>query len=138
MLIDEVETIWSAIDERDDWAPLHDKIKAIRRMGVTAAFLTPGRLATLNPESLPGLVSLACGGESFPGELAARWAPGRRLLNCYGPTETTVYTSVFQCAVGMAGDPSIGRPISGAQIYLLDRSGSGEIVPAGSPVVTVG
>jgi len=33
MLIDEVETIWSAIDERDDWAPLHDKIAAIRRMG---------------------------------------------------------------------------------------------------------
>jgi len=33
MLIDEVETLWSAIDERDDWAPLHDKVAAIRRMG---------------------------------------------------------------------------------------------------------
>jgi len=33
MLIDEVETLWSAIDERDDWAPLHDKIARIRRMG---------------------------------------------------------------------------------------------------------
>lgn len=33
MLIDEVETIWSAIDERDDWQPLHDKIARIRRMG---------------------------------------------------------------------------------------------------------
>lgn len=33
MLIDEVEAIWSAIDERDDWAPLHDKIAALRRMG---------------------------------------------------------------------------------------------------------
>lgn len=33
MLIDEVETIWSAIDERNDWAPFHDKIEAIRRMG---------------------------------------------------------------------------------------------------------
>ena len=33
MLIDEVETIWSAIDERDDWQPLHDKIAAVRRMG---------------------------------------------------------------------------------------------------------
>ncbi len=33
MLIDEVETIWSAIDQRDDWQPLHDKIKAIRRCG---------------------------------------------------------------------------------------------------------
>ena len=33
MLIDEVETIWSAIDERDDWAPLHAKVAAIRDMG---------------------------------------------------------------------------------------------------------
>jgi uncharacterized protein YdiU (UPF0061 family) len=33
MLIDEVETLWSHIDARDDWAPLHAKIAAIREMG---------------------------------------------------------------------------------------------------------
>ncbi|ATE64486.1 protein adenylyltransferase SelO family protein [Rhizorhabdus dicambivorans] len=33
MLIDEVEAIWSAIDEHDDWGPLHAKVDAIRRMG---------------------------------------------------------------------------------------------------------
>ena len=33
MLIEEVEAIWSAIAENDDWAPLHAKIAAIRRMG---------------------------------------------------------------------------------------------------------
>jgi len=33
MFIEEVEAIWSAIDERDDWQPLEDKIAAIRRMG---------------------------------------------------------------------------------------------------------
>jgi len=33
MLIDEVEAIWAAIAERDDWAPLHAKLAAIRRMG---------------------------------------------------------------------------------------------------------
>ena len=33
MHIDEVETIWSAIDKADDWAPLHEKVAAIRRMG---------------------------------------------------------------------------------------------------------
>jgi uncharacterized protein YdiU (UPF0061 family) len=33
MLIDEVEAIWSAIAERDDWQPLADKIAAVRRMG---------------------------------------------------------------------------------------------------------
>jgi uncharacterized protein YdiU (UPF0061 family) len=33
MLIDEVEAIWSAIAERDEWQPLADKIAAVRRMG---------------------------------------------------------------------------------------------------------
>ncbi len=33
MHIDEVENIWSAIDERDDWTDFYGKINAIRRMG---------------------------------------------------------------------------------------------------------
>jgi uncharacterized protein YdiU (UPF0061 family) len=33
MLIDEVEAIWAAIAEKDDWAPFEAKVAAIRRMG---------------------------------------------------------------------------------------------------------
>jgi uncharacterized protein YdiU (UPF0061 family) len=33
MLIDEVETIWAAIDQKDDWQPFHAKIARIREMG---------------------------------------------------------------------------------------------------------
>jgi len=33
MHIEEVETIWSAIAERDDWAPLAEKVAAVRAMG---------------------------------------------------------------------------------------------------------
>jgi len=33
MHIDEVEAIWTAIDGKDDWTPLHAKVAAIRRMG---------------------------------------------------------------------------------------------------------
>ena len=33
MLVSEVETLWDAIAERDDWQPLEDTIAAIRRMG---------------------------------------------------------------------------------------------------------
>ncbi|MEO5494785.1 MAG: protein adenylyltransferase SelO family protein [Sphingomonas sp.] len=36
-LIDEVEAIWAAIASRDDWAPLHAKIAAIREMGAALA-----------------------------------------------------------------------------------------------------
>jgi serine/tyrosine/threonine adenylyltransferase len=37
MLIDEVEAIWAAIAERDEWAPFEAKIAAIRRMGEAMA-----------------------------------------------------------------------------------------------------
>jgi hypothetical protein len=37
MHIDEVEAIWSRIDEADDWSPFEEKIKAIRRMGEAMA-----------------------------------------------------------------------------------------------------
>jgi serine/tyrosine/threonine adenylyltransferase len=37
MLIEEVEAIWAAIDQRDDWAPLHAKVAAIRDMGEALA-----------------------------------------------------------------------------------------------------
>ena len=33
MSIDEVEAIWSAIAERDDWGPFENKVAAVRRMG---------------------------------------------------------------------------------------------------------
>ncbi len=33
LLIEEVEEIWAAIDQGDDWAPLHAKVAALRRMG---------------------------------------------------------------------------------------------------------
>ena len=37
LYIDEVEGIWSAIAERDDWQPFNNKVKAIRRMGVAVS-----------------------------------------------------------------------------------------------------
>jgi uncharacterized protein YdiU (UPF0061 family) len=33
MVIDEVEAIWAAIDQHDDWAPLEAKVAALRRTG---------------------------------------------------------------------------------------------------------
>lgn len=41
MLIEEVEAIWAAIAERDDWQPLHDKIAALRRMGEAHGRFSP-------------------------------------------------------------------------------------------------
>ena len=42
MHIDEVESIWSAIAESDDWQPFDNKVKAIRRMGEAMRQDAPG------------------------------------------------------------------------------------------------
>ena len=31
--MDDFDVIWAAITERDDWAPLHAKLAALKRMG---------------------------------------------------------------------------------------------------------
>lgn len=37
LLYDEIESLWGAIDQRDDWQPFHDKVAAIRRFGQAMA-----------------------------------------------------------------------------------------------------
>lgn len=51
ILIDEVESLWTAIADRDDWAPLHAKIAAIRQLG--AALGEPPVPAGHQPAGLP-------------------------------------------------------------------------------------
>ncbi|MDO1486796.1 amino acid adenylation domain-containing protein, partial [Rhodococcus rhodochrous] len=66
----------------------------LRRTRVTHAFITPAALASLDPDNVPDLRTVAVGGEAYPQELVARWAPGRNFHNCYGPTETTIVTNI--------------------------------------------
>ncbi|HEX7312965.1 MAG TPA: amino acid adenylation domain-containing protein [Pyrinomonadaceae bacterium] len=44
-----------------------------------------------------------------------------RVLNLYGPSETTTYSTAALVARGDKGTPSVGRPISNTQIYILDE-----------------
>lgn len=48
LLIDEIEAIWTAIAERDDWSPFDDKIADIRTMGTALN----ARASALPPEPL--------------------------------------------------------------------------------------
>jgi amino acid adenylation domain-containing protein/thioester reductase-like protein/non-ribosomal peptide synthase protein (TIGR01720 family) len=86
---------------------------------VSAAFLTPTVLSSLDPARLGGLNKLMVGGEAFPSELVAAWAPGRHMFNVYGPTECTVW--VTSSAPLVAGEPiRIGTPIPGVCALVLD------------------
>jgi amino acid adenylation domain-containing protein len=67
----------------------------------------------------PGLTML-CGGEALPRELADRLREkGAALWNLYGPTETTIWSSAGKIEPG-EGPVPIGRPIANTQLYVLD------------------
>jgi non-ribosomal peptide synthetase-like protein len=67
---------------------------------------------------LPDLRLLYVGGEALPPDVAAAWAPGRRLENGYGPTECTV--TVMRTQIPATGPITIGRPLRGHRAQVLD------------------
>ncbi|RKH06408.1 amino acid adenylation domain-containing protein, partial [Corallococcus sp. CA053C] len=83
------------------------------------AMFTPSALGSMAWRALPDLKLIVLGGEEVPERLVDTWAPGRRLINGYGPTETTVFATTADCVVG-GGIPSIGKPLPGYEVYLLD------------------
>jgi acyl carrier protein len=68
----------------------------------------------------PDLRVVCSGGEACRARIAERWSPGRRFFNVYAPTEATIYATL-EAWVGPPGDPPpIGRPIEGAEVFVLD------------------
>ncbi|WP_285742084.1 non-ribosomal peptide synthetase [Lentzea sp. NBRC 105346] len=94
--------------------PLADVIASQR---ITHCVIPPSVLATLPADRLQTVRTVLTGAEPIAPETVARLAPGRRLINAYGPTETTVSAT----ATGpVAGAPTIGSPIPGTSVYVLD------------------
>ena len=56
-----------------------------------------------------------------------------RVYNLYGPSEDTTYSTYAVVQKGATQEPSIGRPISNTQVYLLDKQGYLQLVPVGIP-----
>jgi amino acid adenylation domain-containing protein len=93
---------------------------------VTLINTVPSAIAELvrSGELPPGVRVVTLVGEKLSGELSRRvYRRSRieRLYNLYGPTETTVYSSWCVVPRELAGDPTIGRPLAGTSVYILDR-----------------
>lgn len=98
-----------------------DLLHLLRSQRITHTVLPPSVLSTLPVLPLPDLECLVVAGETCPQTLVDDWAPGRRFFNAYGPTESTIWASYAECFPG-ANRPSIGHPIRGTEILLLDES----------------
>jgi amino acid adenylation domain-containing protein len=106
----------------------------LTRQRVTHALIPPAALATVPAREaaggLPEFRTVIVGGDACPDELAARWAPGRRMINSYGPTEATV-VSTWSDPLSPGQAAPIGRPIWNTRVYVLDDAL--RPVPAGVP-----
>ncbi len=104
---------------------------AIESNGITAMQATPATWRMLLSAGWKGRSGLKvlCGGEALPADLAEQLqGVCGQLWNLYGPTEATVWST--RSLVGEQGI-TIGSPIEGDSIYILD--GSGRICPTGVP-----
>lgn len=92
---------------------------------ITLINTVPSAIAELlRADALPRhlkVINLA--GEALSDSLVQRLLQTRpeiTVYNLYGPSEDTTYSTVFKMAPGFAGTVSIGKPIFGSQLYLLD------------------
>ncbi|MDP9867531.1 MULTISPECIES: non-ribosomal peptide synthetase [Streptosporangium] len=99
--------------------------RILREFGVTHLSGAPSLLATLPDDEPIPVTTMTSGGEPLPEYLVERWGTRLRLFNAYGPTEATVSATAGRCRPG-EGKPSVGRPLSGVEVHILD--------PAGDPV----
>jgi non-ribosomal peptide synthetase-like protein len=101
----------------------------LSRLGVTFFSCVPTFLALLEKD-IPSVRILVLGGEVCPADVIARWLrPGRTVYNTYGPTEATVIATA--AILHPNQKVTIGRPIAGYQVYLLDPDLAP--VPPGEP-----
>ncbi|MEU9802029.1 amino acid adenylation domain-containing protein [Streptomyces sp. NPDC051000] len=108
----------------------------IRAHGVTHLQCTPSLARVLLDEpdagALGGLRRLLLGGEPLDADLARRLHEHLTgtLLNMYGPTETTVW-STSDTVDPARGAVTIGRPVAGTTVRVLDEHG--RRTPVGVP-----
>jgi amino acid adenylation domain-containing protein len=128
------------LGRRDSLLTGPDLAAQLREERITAAILSPAVLPTLplGEDRFPDLSFLMSGGDRCPVEEMERWSADRRFINAYGPTEASIFVaanvvepraSTGRAALPAPGVASIGRPIPGVRLHVVDLND-----PGGRPV----
>ncbi|MFI6174128.1 amino acid adenylation domain-containing protein [Nonomuraea sp. NPDC051191] len=107
--------------EAADGARLLARLRSSRATVMQATPITWRVLLDAGWRADPELTVL-CGGEALPGELAGRLADrAKAVWNLYGPTETTIWSTAHRVDSSVFPVP-IGRPIANTRTYVLDAA----------------
>ncbi|GIH19414.1 non-ribosomal peptide synthetase [Rugosimonospora africana] len=112
-------------------------VRFLHRQCIDVIDVTPSQLAVMLPLGLFDMVAprgarahsprfVIVAGEALPQSLwdRLRTVASTRFFNLYGPTEATVYATAERMVAGPEGErPTIGRPVPGVHIYVVDQHG---------------
>ncbi|MEJ2767903.1 non-ribosomal peptide synthase/polyketide synthase [Mycetohabitans sp. B46] len=109
----------------------HQYVRAIHAHGVTKLLsITPSLLRSVcqvadGPQTAPTLRTILTSGEALEADLCTQvhqtLGEQIQVVNQYGPTECTMTSTWFAAVRQASGIVPIGRPLSNARVYLLDR-----------------
>ncbi|KAL4996701.1 hypothetical protein BDV10DRAFT_108144, partial [Aspergillus recurvatus] len=108
---------------------LDDIAAFIRWSDASMALLTPSYARSIDPDSVPGLKTLALAGECMTREDIQRWGKHVTLMNAYGPAEVGV------CSLNSLVDnqpENIGHALRNSPCWLVDPNDVNRLVPLGA------
>ena len=115
-----VSVMLSGADSRD---PVR-VVEAVERLGINAMHAVPTFWRALIASKIPRTVRLFSCGEALPSAMVPDLLEFPEAVNLYGPTETTVLSSLHRVVAEDANrgpNVSLGRPIEGEELYILDE-----------------
>lgn len=104
---------------------------AINRMKVDYALLTPSFAGLIEPSDVPGLKTLAIGGEALLQDRVERWADDVSMIQVYGPAEVGICMIMHMRARETLAE-TVGYPLLNSSCWLVEPENPHRLVPLGA------
>ncbi|KAJ5964403.1 HC-toxin synthetase [Penicillium vulpinum] len=110
---------------------MNDLAGVINRMNAKVVYLTPSVVSLLHPSQVPGVHTLALGGEAVRENNITTWAERTNLVNIYGPAECSVWSTGLQGVPKSASPRNIGYGL-GARMWITSVEDPGMLCSVGA------
>ena len=110
---------------------MNDLAGVINRMNAKVVYLTPSVVSLLHPSEVPGISTLALGGEALREDNIATWANHTNLVNIYGPAECSVWSTGLRNVPSSASPRNIGYGL-GARMWITNAEDPSKLCSVGA------